>query len=164
VNGESSVHIDRGYWLYRFALDTDSIAIYRSRRTGQDLATADCWRCLAVLGISDAFIVPVPGGWQPFIELGEGLQRWALEKRAYAEEAENTARHFLASMADAIAEASRSRGLLGDNEPEDKVLRAPLPPPAPSEEAVVEQAWADARSSREASGWELLYSRQRAVR
>ena len=39
VNGESSVQIDRGHWLYRFALDTGNIAIYRARRAGQSLTT-----------------------------------------------------------------------------------------------------------------------------
>ena len=61
MNGESSVQIDRGRWLYRFALNTDSISIYRARRAGQDLAPVEVWRSLALLGISDAFIVPVAG-------------------------------------------------------------------------------------------------------
>lgn len=76
MNGESSVHIDRGHWLYRFALDAGNIAIYRARRAGQSLAPAEVWRCLAVLGVSDAFVVPVQGSWQPFIELGDGRHRW----------------------------------------------------------------------------------------
>ncbi len=75
MNGESSVHIDRGHWLYRFALDAGNIAIYRARRAGQSLAPAEVWRCLAVLGISDVFIVAVPGSCQPFIELGDGRHR-----------------------------------------------------------------------------------------
>ena len=86
MNGESSVHIDRGHWLYRFALDAGNIAIYRARRAGQSLAPAEVWRCLAVLGVSDAFVVPVQGSWQPFIELADGRHRWALEKRPTLDE------------------------------------------------------------------------------
>ena len=109
MNGESSVHIDRGRWLYRFALNTDNIAIYRARRAGQDLAPVEVWRSLAQLGISDAFIVPVAGGWQPFIELTESRQRWALAKRASMAEAEGSTRHFLGTLADAMCHASQPR-------------------------------------------------------
>ena len=164
MNGESSVHIDRGRWLYRFALDTDNIAIYRSRRAGQTLASADAWRCLAVLGVSDAFIVPVGGQWQPFVELGEGRQRWALEKRASMDEAEAATRHFLGTLADAVAQAAQARGPLDEKDPAAKALRAPEPPSAPAEEEAVAAVLAQAISAREASGWELIYSRQRASR
>jgi hypothetical protein len=165
VNGESSVHIDRGQWLYRFALDSGNIAIYRARRCGQDLTPTEAWRCLAVVGICDAFIVPAGGGWQPFIELGEGRQRWALERRGSFEEAEQAARHFLASMADAIAHAAPLRGGPPDKDsPDGGILRAPLPPSPPVEDPEVEDALAQACAEREAAGWELIYSRQRALR
>ena len=150
--------------MYRFALDAGNIAIYRSRRAGQSLAPAEVWRCLAVLGVSDAFIVPVHGGWQPFIELAEGRQRWALERRLSLEEAQAAARHFLGSLADAVSDAAQTRGPLGEKDPEVKVLRAPVPPPAPGEDAVTDAVLAKARSAREASGWELIYSRQRVLR
>jgi hypothetical protein len=164
VNGESSVHIDRGHWLYRVALDAGNIAIYRSRRAGQSLAPAEVWRCLAVLGISDVFIVAVPGSCQPFIELGDGRHRWALEKRATLEEAQVAARHFLGSLADAVSNAAQAQGPLGEKDPEFKALRAPAPPAAPGEDAVTDTVLAKARSTREASGWELIYSRQRVLR
>jgi hypothetical protein len=164
VNGESSVHIDRGQWLYRFALDAGNIAIYRARRAGQSLAPAEVWRCVAVLGVSDAFIVPVQGSWQPFIELAEGRQRWALEKRATLEEAQVAARHFLGSLADAVSNAAQAQGPLGEKDPEIKTLRAPAPPPAPGQDALTDAVLAKARSTREASGWELIYSRQRILR
>lgn len=164
MNGESSVHIDRGRWLYRFALDTDNISIYRSRRAGQSLVPAEVWRCLAVLGVTDAFIVPVPGGWQPFVELGERAHRWALEKRGSVGEAEAAARHFLGTLADAVAHAAQARGALEDSDPAAKALRAPEPPPLPAEEASVAAVLAQAQAAREASGWELIYSRQRAPR
>jgi hypothetical protein len=162
LNGESSVHIDRGRWLYRFALQSDSISIYRSRRAGQELASADAWRCLALLGVSDAFIVPAPGGWQPFIEVAEGRQRWALERRPSREEAETSTRHFLASLADATAHAFQTRGGLPEKEAE--ILRVPTPPDPPEEEPALEALLAQACSARSAAGWELIYSRQRAVR
>jgi hypothetical protein len=164
LNGESSVHIDRGRWLYRFALDDDSITIYRARRSGQSLASPEAWRCLAVLGVSDAFVVPVPDGWQPFIELGEGRQRWALERRGSIEEAESATRHFLASLADSIAYASQSRGALGEKEPDDRILHAAQPPVPPAEEPAVEALLAQACTTRASVGWELVYSRQRAAR
>jgi hypothetical protein len=162
VNGEGSVNIDRGHWLYRFVLDTENIAIYRSRRVGQGLVPADAWRCLAVLGVSDVFIVPVGDGWQPFVELGEDRQRWALERRWSMSEAETAASHFLLSLADAVAHAAQPRGALGDRDVE--ALRAPDPPEAPAEPPAVEALLARARAAREASGWELLYSRQRTSR
>jgi hypothetical protein len=164
VNGESSVHIDRGHWLYRFALDTGNIAIYRARRAGQSLAPAEVWRCVAVLGVSDAFIVPVEGAWQPFIELSEGRQRWALERRATLEEAQATARHFLGTLADAVSHAAQSQGPLAEKDPDFKALRAPVPPAAPAEEGAAEAVLTKAVRAREASGWELIYSRQRALR
>ena len=88
MNGEGSVHIDRGRWLYRLTLDTGSIAIYRTERAGQSLAPAEVWRCLAALGVTDAFVVSVDGGFQPFIELSDTREQWALERRASREDAE----------------------------------------------------------------------------
>ena len=164
MNGESSVHIDRGHWLYRFALDAGNIAIYRARRAGQSLAPAEAWRCLAVLGVSDVFIVAVAGSWQPFIELGDGRHRWALEKRPTLEEAQGGARHFLGTLADAISNAAQAQGPLGEKDPEAKALRAPVPPGAVPEDAATDAVLAKARSAREASGWELIYSRQRVLR
>jgi hypothetical protein len=164
VNGESSVHIDRGRWLYRFTLDSGSIAIYRARRAGQDLASVEVWRALAVLGISDAFIAPVNGGWQPFIELTESRQRWALASRATMAEAEVATRHFLGSLADALCHASQSHFSPGDKETEAVPLRVPDPPAPPAEDGALELVLSHARSAREASGWELIYSRQRVFR
>jgi len=164
LNGESSVHIDRGRWLYRFALDNDSIAIYRARRAGQDLVPAEVWRALALLGVSDAFVVPVPGGWQTFVELDEGRQRWALETRASLAEAEAAAQHFMATLADAVVHAAQSRGAFGDKELDERALRVPDPGDVPAEAGEVESALSDAVADRAAGGWELIYSRQRAVR
>jgi hypothetical protein len=163
VNGESSVHIDRGRWLYRFALNTDNIAIYRAKRAGQDLAPVEVWRSLAQLGISDAFIVPVGGGWQPFIELTESRQRWALAKRGSMAEAEVATRHFLGSLADAMCHASQPR-VTGDKETDVLPVRVPEPAAPPAEDEPVELVLSHARSAREASGWELIYSRQRLFR
>jgi hypothetical protein len=164
VNGESSVQIDRGRWLYRFALETGSIAIYRARRAGQDLAPVEVWRALAVLGISDAFIVPVEGGWQPFIELTESRQRWALAKRASMAEAETTTRHFLGSLADALCHAGQSRLSPVEKDVEVMPMRVPDPTAPPAEDGNLELVLSHARSAREASGWELIYSRQRVFR
>jgi hypothetical protein len=164
LNGESSVHIDRGRWLYRFALNTDSIAIYRARRAGQDLAPVEVWRSLALLGISDAFIVPVAGGWQPFIELSESRQRWALAKRASMAEAEESTRHFLGSLGDAVCHASQPRATPNEKDVDTVPLRVPDPPSPPAEDGTVELVLSHARSAREASGWELIYSRQRVFR
>jgi hypothetical protein len=164
VNGESSVQIDRGQWLYRFALDTGSIAIFRARRAGQDLVPAEVWRSLAIVGVSDAFIVPVAGGWQPFIELTEGRQRWALAKRPSMDEAQTATRHFLGTLADAVCHASQGRGVPGEKEGDSPPLRVPEPPLAPAEDAAAEVVLSHARSARESSGWELIYSRQRLLR
>jgi hypothetical protein len=119
---------------------------------------------VAVLGVSDAFIVPVQGSWQPFIELAEGRQRWALERRASLEEAQAATRHFLGTLADAVSNAAQAQGTLGEKDPEVKALRAPVPPPEPGEGPVTDAVLAKARSTRESSGWELIYSRQRVLR
>jgi hypothetical protein len=163
VNGESSVHIDRGRWLYRFALNTDNIVIYRARRAGQDLAPVEVWRSLAQLGISDAFIVPVDGGWQPFIELTESRQRWALAKRGSMADAEASTRHFLGSLADAVCHASQP-GIPNEKEADVLPMRVPAPSAPPAEDGPVELVLSHATSAREASGWELVYSRQRLFR
>ena len=164
MNGESSVQIDRGQWLYRFALDTGSIAIFRARRAGQDLVPTEVWRSLAMVGVSDAFVVHVAGGWQPFIELTEGRQRWALAKRPSLEEAQTATRHFLGTLADALCHASQARSAPGEKDGDLAPLRVPEPPAAPAEDAAAEVVLSHARSARESSGWELIYSRQRLLR
>jgi hypothetical protein len=164
VNGEGSVQIDRGRWLYRLTLDTGNIAIYRIERAGQALVPTEVWRCLATLGISDAFIVPVEGGWQPFIELADARERWALERRNSSEEAEAIACHFLGTLADAVAHAAQGRFSLGDAEHDTRALSAPGASPAASVDQAVATALAEAQAARESVGWELVYSRQRAVR
>jgi hypothetical protein len=162
VNGESQVQIDRGHWRYRFALDTANIAIYRSKRTGQRLAPPEVWRSVAALGVSDAFVVAVPGGWQPFVEVADGRQRWTLQRRESQAEAEQTTSHFLYSLADALANAAPAGE--ADKDADAPVVRLPEPPPAPGEDEAAEEALAKARASREAAGWELIYSRQRVSR
>lgn len=164
MNGEGSVHIDRGNWLYRFVLGTDSIAIYRSTRSGQNVVSADVWRCLAVLGISDVFILPVSGGWQPVVELAEGRRRWALERRTSMAEAEAAARYFLSTLADTIAHASQVRCSLVEGGPDSAALRVPEPPEAPPEGPAVMAALAEACASRDGGDWHLIYSRERALR
>ena len=162
MNGEGQVQIDRGHWRYRFALDADNIAIYRSQRTGQGLVPVDAWRSLAALGVSDAFVVPVPGGWQPFIEVGDGRQRWALQRRPTVGEAEATTAHFLLSLADAVAHISSQ--LAGEKDGDMRAAEALEPPAVPAEESAAEAAFEQACTEREAAGWELIYSRQRASR
>lgn len=164
MNGEGSVHIDRGRWLYRLTLDTGSIAIYRTERAGQSLAPAEVWRCLAALGVTDAFVVSVDGGFQPFIELSDTREQWALERRASREDAETAARHFLGTLADALSHAAQGRFSLGDHEPDVAMLKLPGQVPAPPEEGEVADVLAEARAARDSSGWELVYSRQRALR
>jgi hypothetical protein len=163
VNGESSVQIDRGRWLYRLTLDAGNIAIYRTERAGQELVPAEVWRCLATLGVSDAFIVPVEGQWQPFIELGDARERWALERRDSIEEAEAVARHFLGTLADAVAHAAQGRFSLGDDH-EPTVMSTAAPSPAAAVDPAVATVLAEAEACRESAGWELVYSRQRALR
>jgi hypothetical protein len=164
VNGEGSVQIDRGRWLYRLTLDAGNIAIYRTERAGQALAPAEVWRRLATLGVSDAFIVPVEGGWQPFIELGDARERWALERRNSIEEAEAISRHFLGTLADAVTHAAQGRFSLGDVEHDATVPSAPGPSPAPAPDPALATVLAEACAARDSSGWELVYSRQRAAR
>jgi hypothetical protein len=119
---------------------------------------------LATLGISDAFIVPVEGGWQPFIELGDARERWALERRSSSEEAEAVARHLLGTLADAVAHAAQGRFSLSDAEHDATALSAPGAAPAVAVDHAVATALAEAQAARESSGWELVYSRQRASR
>ena len=109
-----------------------------------------------MLGVSDAFIVPIGGAWQPFIELSEGRERWALERRATMEEAQAAARHFLGTLADAVSHAAQAQGPLTEKDPEFKALHAPAPPTAPGEEEAAEAVLTKARRAREASGWELI--------
>jgi len=164
VNGESSLQIDRGHWLYHFELGVDNIAIYRARRSGQDLASPEVWRTLAPLGVSDAFVVPVPGGWQPFVEVADGRDRWALERRESTEDAATAVGYFLASLAGAVAYASHKPGAIPDKNEEEASLPAPSAAARPEEDPAIEAVLAQARSVRDAAGWELIYSRQRAVR
>jgi hypothetical protein len=160
VNGESSVHIDRGRWLYRLVLDAESIAIYRSRRAGQELVSHDVWRCLAVVNVSDAFVVEVPGGWQPFVEVADGRHHWPLAVQPTAEAARAAAAHMLTTLADAVAHASQLNA--AGKEAGTAVLRAPEPTAAPPSGPGPEAALAHALAEREAAGWHLIYSRQRA--
>lgn len=162
MNGEAQVQIDRGHWRYRFALDTDNIAIYRSERSGQELVPVPAWRSLAALGVSDAFVVPVPGGWQPFIEVGDGRQRWALQRRPTLAEAEATTSHFLLTLAEALAHASSQ--LTPEKEMEVRAAEGLETPAPPAEESAAEAALAQAQADRESCGWELIYSRQRVSR
>jgi hypothetical protein len=164
VNGESPVQIDRGRWLYRLTLDAGSIAIYRTERAGQAIVPAEVWRCLATLGISDTFIVPVEGGWQPFIELSDARERWALERRNSIEEAEAVARHFLGTLAEAVTYAAHGKFALGDAENDATVLIAPGPSAPPTVDPKVAAVLGEAQAARESTGWELVYSRQRALR
>jgi len=164
VNGEDPVQIDRGRWLYRLTLDAGNIAIYRTERAGQALVPAEVWRCLATLGISDAFIVPVEGQWQPFIELGDARERWALERRNTSEEGEAVARHFLGTLADAVAHTAQGRFSLGDAEHDATAPSDPGASPAAAGDQAGDTALAEAQAARESSGWELVYSRQRATR
>jgi hypothetical protein len=164
VNGEGSVQIDRGRWLYRFTLETDNVAIYRTERAGQSLVPAEVWRCLATLGVSDAFVVPVQGVWQPFVELADARERWALERRASIEEAEAACRHFLGTLADALKHVAQGTLSMGDQERDAKALGVPGPMTAPPEDPAVTAVLAEAQAARESSGWELVYSRQRALR
>ena len=165
MNGESSLQIDRGYWLYHFELGADSIAIYRARRSGQNLASAEVWRALAPLGVYDAFVVSVPGGWQPFVEVADGRERWALEKRESMEDASAVVGYFLTSLAGAVAYASRKPGALSEKKDgDDIVLPAVSSSACPGQGPAVEAALAQASSVRDAAGWELIYSRQRALR
>lgn len=161
MNGQDSVHIDRGRWLYRFSLDDRNISITRAPRSGQHLGSPDVWRCVAEIGVNDAFIVPAPGGWQAFVELSEGRHRWALAVRPTLEEAEQSARYLLTTLADAVAHSPQFR------DAESTAVSAPslpAPPPSPAESSEVEDALARARAERDAERWELVYNRPRAGR
>jgi hypothetical protein len=81
-----------------------------------------------VLGVSDAFLLWVPGGWQPVIELSKGHQRWVLERRASMEEARVATGHFLGTLAEAVSDAAQSRGTFGENGPEARTLWRLTPP------------------------------------
>lgn len=163
MNGQEPIFVDRGQWLYQFELDAENITIARTARCGQYLASPELWRCIAQVGVTDAFVVPSGDGWQPFIELGEGRQRWALAQRPTLAEAEETATHFLAVLADAVAHFARLQASAeaGGSAPGAGL---PKPGPFPSESPAIEQALADAREERQAEGWELVYNRPRASR
>lgn len=164
MNGQEPIFIDRGRWLYHFDLNADNITIARTARSGQYLAAPDVWRCIAQLGVTDAFIVPAGGGWQPFIELAEGRQRLALAQRASLAEAEGTARHFLAAIADAVAHFAKLQGPREVAPGDSLAFEVPSPGAIPAEEAAIEAALAQARAQRESEGWELVYNRPRAHR
>jgi hypothetical protein len=163
VNGQEPIFVDRGRWLYQFELDAENITIARTTRSGQYLASPELWRCVAQVGVTDAFVVPCGDGWQPFIELAEGRQRWALAQRATLAEAEETATHFLAVLADAVAHFATLQAS-AEGVPSADGADLPAPGPFPSEGPAVEQALADAREQRQADGWELVYNRPRASR
>ncbi len=156
MNGEGSVPVDRGHWLYRFDIDVEALAMYRCRRAGQQLVEPEVWRRLAALAVSDVFILQVPGGWQPFVELADGRGHWALAARPSRQECELAARYFLETLA-----AAQSPG------PQDGEAGLPAPWPSlqrPTEAPPVESALAEARNRRERAGWELVFSRQREYR
>lgn len=159
MNGQGSLYVDRGQWLYRFTLDSGSIAISRARRAGQYLVVPDVWRRVAELGVTDALIVSVNGSWQVFLELAEGRHRWALAPRGTLEEAEECARYVLMTLADSIAGNPRFQGPEGTPA---SMAKLPGLPGTPTEGQDVEEALAQARSQREADGWELVYNRPRA--
>ena len=75
------------------------------------------------------------------------------------------ARHFLGSLADAVSNAAQAQGPLGEKDPNERQGPAGAgSSPAPGEDAVTDAVLAKARSTREATGWELIYSRQRVLR
>ena len=138
---------------------------YRARRAGQDLASAEVWRSLALLGVSDAFIVPVEAGWQPFVELTEGRQRWALAKAGFDGRSRVGYPAFPGDIGRCLCHAGQSRLSAGEKEAEAMPMRVPEPPAPPAEDGNRRgRPLAHARSARQASGWELIYSRQRASR
>lgn len=164
MNGQESVYIDRGRWLYRFTLDAGSISISRSQRAGQYLAAPDVWRCVTEVGVTDVLIVPVAGGWQPFVELAEGRHRWALAQRATLAEAEQTAAHLLGVLADSISRNPKFQSANDAPANDAAAIRLPDVPAEPAESEAVEAALAHARAEREAWGWEMVYNRHRAPR
>lgn len=164
MNGQDSVYIDRGRWLYRFTLDAGAITISRAERSGQYLVAADVWRCVAEVGVSDVLIVPVPGGWQPFVELADGNQRWALAQRPTLEEAERTAAYVLATLAESIYHNSKFRTAREALAQDAAAIRLEGLPLEPAENEVVDEALSRAVEERDAKGWETVYNRQRALR
>jgi hypothetical protein len=103
--------------------------------------------------VSDVFIVELDGGWQPFVELADGQEHWALAIQPSRDDAEHEARHFLETLAAAQAQVGQDR--------DPGVPWAWAPPEQPIQLPVVEGALSEARAQRELSGWELVYSRQR---
>lgn len=166
MNGEGAVNVDRGQWLYRLVLDCDNLTIYRGRRSGQALACAEVWRLVALLGVSDVFVLPVPGGWQPFVELEEGRQYWALAMRASSEEARGAAEHFLTTLGGAAASAAQLWVSSESNDGGVDGSSTALGPaaPAPDDGGAVAESLAGAKREREAKGWELVYRRDRVPR
>jgi hypothetical protein len=70
----------------------------------------------------------------------------------------------LTTLADAIAHAAQGRFSLGDAENETTLMSAAGPSPALPVDPAVAAVLADAQAARESTGWELVYSRQRALR
>jgi len=156
MNGEGSVPVDRGQWLYRFDIDVETLAMYRCKRAGQELADPEVWRRLATLAVSDVFVLEVPGGWQPFVEVADGRDHWALAVRPSREECEQSARHFLETLA-----ALQPQG--GQDAPAGAPARWPTLQ-RPAETPTVEAALAEAHNRRAGGGWEVVFSRQREYR
>jgi hypothetical protein len=97
------------------------------------------------------FIVETGGGWQPVIELADGTDHWCLGWRARQSEAEDEARHFLATLGAAVARSLR-------DEPDgDGVRTVPAAPRAEGWEQLI----AAERGRRDARGWELVFERER---
>ena len=143
-------------------LDAGNIAIYRQSGPAKRLCPLKFGAALATLGVSDAFIVPVEGEWQPFIELTEGRQRWALAKRPSLEVAQTATRHFLQTLADGVCHTSQVRGVPGDKDADPIPLRVPRAAGTAGGGLHCRGGpFARALSTRESSGWELIYSRQR---
>jgi hypothetical protein len=111
---------------------------------------------LAAISVSDVFILQVRYGWQAFIELADGQEHWALAARPTQGEAEQGARHFLETLAVALSQSSQDR---------EAALPSTMVAAERAREAPdVESALNEARSQRERSGWELVFSRQREYR
>lgn len=163
MNGEGAVHVDRGRWLYRFVLDSNNVAIYRGHRLGQGLASPEVWRQVASLGVSDVLVVEVSGGWQPFVEVDDGRQHWALARRESADGARRAAEHFLRTLASAVASAAQFWASAATNEftlgtSFDGFTAGAL---AHEEDASIAECLVKAKQERDAKGWELVYRRER---
>ena len=70
----------------------------------------------------------------------------------------------MGTLADAVTHAAQGKFSLGDAEHDATVLSAPGPSAAPAVDPTVAAVLAEAQAARESIGWELVYSRQRALR